>query len=190
MAKLPFIVEPRLKPIMEEIGSEESGKIQVERRGYLTSGEKAFFQQAKQSDQGTSGLINLSRKISRATGLDMTKSYEAVVRVVSGEPGEEIDKVIETDFADELSNVLRDLTNGQTHDEILMAICLIKYRVDPTLDINEVMELHPDIVTGLANLYREEEMRSTQRLMESADDGSEGVEKVAKKPISKAKGMI
>jgi hypothetical protein len=34
MAKLPFVVEPRLKPIIEEIGSEESGKIQIERRGY------------------------------------------------------------------------------------------------------------------------------------------------------------
>ena len=123
MAKLPFVVEPRMKPIMEEIGSEESGKIQIERRGYLTSGEKAFFQQAKQSDSGTSGLINLSRKISRATGLDMTKAYEAVVRIISGAASQEIDAKIENDFAEELSGVLRDLTNGQAHDEILMAMC-------------------------------------------------------------------
>jgi hypothetical protein len=190
MAKLPFVVEPRLKPILEQIGSEESGKIQIERRGYLTSGEKAFFQQAKQSDQGTSGLINLSRKISRATGLDMTKSYEAVVRVISGAQGEEIDKVIENDFADELSGVLRDLTNGQTHDEILMSICLIKYRIDPSFDIEGIMEVHPDIVSGLAELYRQEEAKSTDRLVDAIKDESEGVEKVAKKPTSKAKPMI
>lgn len=190
MAKLPFVVEPRMKPIVEEIGSEESGKIQIERRGYLTSGEKAFFQQAKQSDQGTSGLISLSRKISRATGLDMTKSYEAVVRVISGARGEEIDTKIENDFAEELSSVLRDLTNGQTHDEILMAMCLIKYRINSEFGLDEMLELHPDIVTQLAELYRQEEAKSTDRLIDSSKDEVEATEKVAKKPTSKAKPMI
>jgi hypothetical protein len=190
MAKLPFVVEPRMKPIVEEIGSEESGKIQIERRGYLTSGEKAFFQQAKQSDQGTSGLINLSRKISRATGLDMTKSYEAVIRVISGAAGQDIDAKIENDFAEELSGVLRDLTNGQAHDEILMAMCLIKYRIDSEFGLDEMLKLHPDIVTQLAELYRQEDAKSTDRLVDASKDESEGVEKVAKKPTSKAKPMI
>jgi len=187
MAKLPFVVEPRLKPIIEEIGSEESGKIQIERRGYLTSGEKAFYQQAKQSDNSTSGLISLSRKVARATGLDVTKAYEAVIRVISGSQSEEVDKKIEDEFANELSDLLRDLTNGQTHDEILMAVCLVKYRIDPSFEIDEILSLHPDIINGLAELYRQEDAKSTERLREAAGDEEQGIEKVAKKPISKAK---
>ena len=190
MAKLPFIVEPRLKPIMEEIGSEESGKIQIERRGYLTSGEKAFFQQAKQGDNSTSGLITLARKVARATGLDVTKAYEAVIRVIGGTQSEEVDKKIEDEFAEELSNVLRDLTSGQTHDEILMAMCLIRYRINSEFVIEEMLEMHPDIVTQLAELYRQEEAKSTDRLVDAGKDQLEGVEKVAKKPIPKAKPMI
>lgn len=189
MAKLPFVIEPRLKPIIEEIGSEESGKIQIERRGYLTSGEKAFFQQAKQSDSSTSSLINLARKVSRATGLDLTKAYEAVVRVISGSPKEEIDEKIENDFAEDFSNLMRDLTNGQTHDEILMAICLIKYRIDASFELDEILSLHPDIITGLAGLYREEDAKSTERLTEAGKSNEQGIEKVAKKPTSRAKPM-
>lgn len=189
MAKLPFVVEPRLKPILEEIGSEESGKIQIERRGYLTSGEKAFFQQAKQSDNGTASLISLARKAARATGLDMTKAYEAVIRIIGGQSSEEVDKKIEDEFADELSGVLRDLTNGQTHDEILMAVCLIKYRIDATFELDEILSTHPDIISGLAELYRQEDAKSTDRLIEASKEGEQGIEKVAKKPISKAKPM-
>jgi hypothetical protein len=185
MAKLPFVVEPRLKPIIEEIGSEESGKIQIERRGYLTSGEKAFFQQIKQSDQGTGKLIALSRKISRDLKIEMTKAYEVILRVLSGSSGEEpIDIRVENDYAEELAVILQDLTAGQTSDELVMAACLIRYRIDSEFQINEIMKLHPDIISGLAELYRDEDEKSVDRLMkdEETKDGKEAsLEKVAKK---------
>lgn len=187
MAKLPFVVEPRLKPIIEEIGSEESGKIQIERRGYLTSGEKAFFQQAKQSDNGTTGLIGLARKVARATELDMTKAYEAIVRIIGGQASEEADKKIEDQFSDEISSVVRELTNGQTHDEILMAVCLIKYRIDASFELDEILSMHPDIISGLAELYRQEDAKSIDRLTDASKGEEQGIEKVAKKPISKVK---
>ena len=47
MAPLPFVVEPRRKPIVERVGNEESGVIEIERRGYLTTGEKTFVQQVQ-----------------------------------------------------------------------------------------------------------------------------------------------
>lgn len=181
MAKLPFIVEPRLKPVLEEIGSDESGKIQIERRGYLTSGEKAFFQQVKQSDQGTTHLIALSRKISRAVDSDMTKAYDAVVRILSGKSEGEVDKKIEEEFAEDFSSVIQDLANSQTSDEILMAACLLRYRINSEIDMDDIMKMHPDIITGLANLFREEDSKVLDRLAEKNISKEQTIEKVAKK---------
>ena len=71
-----------------------------------------------------------------------------------------------------------------------MAMCLIRYRINSEFVIEEMLEMHPDIVTQLAELYRQEEAKSTDRLVDAGKDQLEGVEKVAKKPIPKAKPMI
>lgn len=71
MVSLPFVVQPKRKPITERIGSEDSGVIEVIRKGYLTSGEKAFVQQVQQYDNGTSDIVTLSRRIARKHGLTM-----------------------------------------------------------------------------------------------------------------------
>jgi hypothetical protein len=186
MAKLPFIVEPRLKPVIEEIGSEDSGKIQVERRGYLTSGEKAFFQQVKQSDQGTAKLIAMSRKVSQSASLDMSKAYELVIRVLSGGADSDLDREIEEKFAEDFASVIQDLANSQSSDEMLMAACLLRYRVDSEIGMDEIMKMHPDIIQGLADLYRDEENRVLERLTEKEIKEERNIEKVAKKSSPKA----
>jgi hypothetical protein len=186
MAKLPFIVEPRLKPVIEEIGSEDSGKIQVERRGYLTSGEKAFFQQVKQSDQGTAKLIAMSRKVSQSASLDMSKAYELVIRVLSGGADSDLDREIEEKFAEDFASVIQDLANSQSSDEMLMAACLLRYRVDSGIGMDEIMKMHPDIIQGLADLYRDEENRVLERLTEKEIKEERNIEKVAKKSSPKA----
>ena len=48
---LPFVVQPRLAPVIEQVGNEESGIFEIERRGYLTVAEKAMVQQATQGDE-------------------------------------------------------------------------------------------------------------------------------------------
>jgi hypothetical protein len=187
MAKLPFVVEPRLTPVIEEIGSEESGKIEIERRGYLTSGEKAFFQQVKQSDQGTTRLIALSRKVSRAASIEMTEAYDMVIRILSGLGESEVEKKIEEEFAEDFSSVIQDLANSQASDEILMAACLLRYRINSNVEMDDIMKLHPDIIAGLANLYREEDNKVLERLVDKNISKEQSIEKVAKK--SNAKGM-
>lgn len=186
MAKLPFVVEPRLKPVMEEIGSEESGKIKIERKGYLTSGEKAFFQQVKQSDQGTAKLIAISRKVARGTGLDMSKAYALVIRVLSGGAESELDRKIEEEFAEEFSLAIQDLANSQSSDELLMAACMLRYRVDAEFSMEEIMQTHPDIIRGLAVLYQDEESRVLDRLADGEVKEEQNLEKIAKKSSPKA----
>jgi hypothetical protein len=187
MTTLPFVVQPRRKPIVELIGSEESGQIEVERRGYLSTGEKAFVQQVQQFDNGTSEIITVSRRVARKYSLGMDKAYNLVLAIISGLPVEEdADKVliaiIEEDFAEELTGVVRGLAAGQTREELIMAACMLRYRVNPDFEISEVSTVHPDIISGLAALYRDEESRSLEAFNTEKEEGvKESIEEIEKK---------
>lgn len=190
MAKLPFAIEPRLKPIIEKIGDEASGIIEIERRGYLTSGERSFVQQIQTQDDATLNLIGLSRKISKEKGIGLDKAYQLVVDIMTGGANDALSIQVESEFAEEIQTAINKLTTSRLRDEIIMASALLMYRVNSELTIEDVMEIHPDIINGLAELYRDEEMKSIEKLKASRkkanqkeDDGVIlDVEEIEKKP--------
>ncbi len=188
MANLPFVVQPRLAPVVELIGSEESGKIEIERRGYLTSGEKAFVQQVLQYDNGTGELIALARKVARRFSLKLDSAYELVLKVISNNAEGENVTELEEEFAEDLTSVIKNLTNAQAKEELLTATCLIRYRINPEFEMEDIVKLHPDIISGLAKLYKEEEMKSVEKLERSTPDEAaveESVEELEKKPVKR-----
>lgn len=194
MAKLPFVVEPRRKPIVERVGTEESGIIEIERRGYLTTGEKAFFQQVQQYDGGTSEIVTVSRRIARKHSLGMDKAYNLAVSIISGardgtESDQELIEKIEEEFAEDLTSVVKGLAAGQVREDLVMAACLLKYRIDANFDIGDISTVHPDIITGLAALYREEDQRSLEAFKEEdvAPESPTSVEEAEKKPARATK---
>jgi hypothetical protein len=178
MGKLPFVVAPRLRPITERIGSEESGIIEIERRGYLTSGEKNFVQQIIQQDQGTLRLIDLARKVSREKGYDLQGAYELIISAITGAEKTEEAEVIQVEYSNDIQEAIKDITMSKSREDLVMAACLITNRIDPEFNINEVMEIHPDIISGLAILYREEESKSIERLQEASENGDNNEAKV------------
>jgi hypothetical protein len=194
MSVLPFVVQPKRKPILEQIGSDESGKIEVERRGYLTTGERSFVQQVQQADNGTTEIVTLSRRVSRAHGVGMDKAYNLVLQAVSGVTAEspkdqELVAQIEQEFTEDLTSVVKGLAAASVREELVFAACLIKYRIDSDFDISSVSEIHPDIISGLAALYRDEERRSVEAFnVLGGDDGEAAkqqpsIEEVEKKPV-------
>lgn len=192
MVALPFVVQPRRQPIIERIGSEDSGILEVERRGYLTTGEKSFFQQVQQSDGSTSGLITLSRRVARQYGMGMDAAYQAVLGVISGSSSEDEEQEalfrrIDDDFADDLTRAVSEMAAGQLREDMVMAVCIMKYRVNPDFETGDVVTLHPDLISGLAALYRDEEARSieafTAREMPEDEAVDTSVEVVEKKPV-------
>lgn len=193
MARLPFVVQPKRQPILEQIGSEESGLIEIERRGYLTAGEKSFVQQVQQFDNGTTEIITVSRRVARKYGLGMDKAYNLVLTIISGAAADaenaELVRKIEAEFAEDLTGVVKGLAAGQTREELVFAACLVKYRIDPDFEIGEISGLHPDIISGLAKLYREEEARSIDAWqVEHADDQAQPVTSVEEAEKKPAKG--
>jgi hypothetical protein len=188
MATLPFVVQPRRQPILERIGTEESGQIEVERRGYLTAGEKAFVQQVQQFDNGTTEIVTVSRRVARKYALGMDKAYSLVLAIISNAKTEDDELIgqIEEEFAEELTSVVKGLSAGQVREELVMAACLLKYRVNADFEINDIGAIHPDLIGGLATLYREEEARSIEAFSKGEGDEKArpvSVEEAEKKPV-------
>lgn len=180
--KLPFVVQPRLKPVAELIGSPESGQFEVERRGYLTSGEKSFMAQARSADDTSSKIVGLARKVAAKNRLDLTKAYELVSLAIAGntKADPKVTKV-EQDFPEELNEVYNLLTSSQAKEGLLQATCLMMYRVDPDWTIKDTMDLHPDLLQGLVDLYNDEEKQSIEALDPTLQKET-SLEEIEKKP--------
>lgn len=154
---LPFVVQPRLKPILELIGSEESGQIEVERRGYLSVAEKAWTQAIEAEDDTQGRLHRLAIKI--AAELDM-EPQEALGLVANSK----MEDPRLANYHEELLETLDAMAQFSERRKLAGATCLLVNRVDPGWDIEDTFKLHIDIIDGLYQLYIEEESRSLEAL--------------------------
>ncbi len=165
---LPFVVQPRLKPIVEQVGTEESGIIEVERRGYLTVAEKAIAQQATQGDESVRSMYALGSRIARGTGV---QQYQVMKDMIEQPRPDYM-----SDYDDEILECMVEMMAYQERVNIVQATALLICRVDQAWTIEQSMELHPDLVTALALLYNEEDSRSIEALEQAAGDKAEGAE--------------
>ena len=161
MAKLPFVVQPRLQPITEIVGTEESGQIEIKRQGYLSVGEKAFATNAQAEDESMKLLLTFSKKVAAKYNIDLQRSYEAVMASITGN---ETEYSIDEDFGEELSTVMVELVHSEAKKKIVKAYSMLAYRINPELALDEVIELHPDLIEELAELYDDEEAKSVEKL--------------------------
>lgn len=168
MAGLPFVVQPRLQPIVERIGDEDSGIIEVERRGFLSVAEKTFLQQGAGNDEVASHLLKVIRKVSSDLRIPADKAQVLVMDALSGNTNKDKNypKVVENYSAD-LDVVTQIAVQHESKKEYLRAICMIIHRINSDFDLDNVAEIHPTIITGLSKLCEEEENKSTERLIKS-----------------------
>lgn len=156
---LPFVIQPRLSPIIETIGSEESGMIEIERKGYLTVAEKQFVQNAEEDDTSVAQVHLLANKISKSKSCDITDVLTAI-----GGAG---DSSLIEGYEEETRKVLTSMILHQERQQLIHAACLLMLRLESEITMDDVLGLHPDMLTGLALLYREEEAKSIEALEEA-----------------------
>lgn len=154
--KLPFVVQPRLSPITEVIGTDECGKIEMQRKGYLSVGEKAMVQAATSGEESIAQLYALAGRIARAKN---KKQGDVFSEILSPDRPEYMD-----DFADEIAGQLVSLSAYQERLSLIQSTALLINRVDENWTIQDTMELHPDLIANIAILYHEEEQKSTEKL--------------------------
>ena len=155
--KLPFVVEPRLEPIMERIGHDDIGVLEIKRQGYLTVAEKAFIQAANQGD-GTFATVNA---ISHRIANKANTTPEAVLAAL--QVGD-IDPSLFSDCEDDLAEIIQLMTLYNEKVSLVQATAMITYRLNPHWTMDDTLEEHPSIVAQLAELCRDEEAKNTDVL--------------------------
>ena len=191
MTKLPFVVEPRTKSAIDRIGNEDIGILEIERKGYLSVQERNFVQQIQGSDQGSMIIVKLSKKVGKRHGLDLEAAYNLVISCINPDEATdhspELRAQVEEEFAEDISTMISGLASMQSKSELVEALCILVHRVNANLTPNDLQEIHPDLIVELSKFYKEEYIKSTERLKElnsseesEGNDSSESVKKPRK----------
>lgn len=182
---LPFVVKPRLAPITETLGSEESGKIEIERRGYLTVAEKSYYQQAMSGDTSMAEVQAIARRIARQHGMEYLAVMEMIGKAMAGGEVAEHEKILE-ESREEIAVIIMTLMQSQERQRACQALTLLINRIDGDLDPSEVFKLHPDLIDDLVALFGDEEKKSVEAL-ESAQRSLADVEPTAVEEVAEGK---
>ena len=165
---LPFVVQPRLEPIVERLGTEETGIIEILRKGYLTVAEKSITQGALNGDVSVRNMYALAGRIGRETG----KPQAVVAKDLIEQDREEyLDP-----YAEEISDCIMEMVAFQQRVSIIQATALIMCRIDTDWTVEETMEMNPELVADLALFYSEEDSNTTDALEAAANEESGAVE--------------
>ena len=151
MANLPFVVQPKRKPVKYRVGNEESGVVEINRRGYLTVAEKSFVQGAMAGDETSSRLHVLVRKIVQETGVPYERVFDEIT-----DPNQEY---LEP-YNEEILACVHGMQNYNNRMAIVTSTALLVNRVDTEWTVEDTLGLHPDILEGLHELYQMEDEKS------------------------------
>jgi hypothetical protein len=173
MAKLPFVVAPRLQPEVIEIGDESTcGTIEIERKGYVTVGEKAFLSAQLAEDNSTNLILSLSKKAATHFKVDVQKAYEAIAESFDTSSSNSLANKIQEKYQEEYIALLNSIIAAEQRKKLMQAYCMILYRINPDFSANEFFELDPGLIEALSNHYRSEEMRTDEVIESKKEDSS------------------
>lgn len=175
MAKLPFVVAPRIEPEIVQLGNETCGIIEIERRGYVTAGEKAFVNSQLAQDDITSRVVDLCRKICSSHKVDMQKAYETVNVLFSGKTSRGLASKVQQEYSDEISEIITSMVAGEERKRLIHAFCMILYRVEGDFTAQDLYDLDPQLVNALSDFYEKEESRSINKITDALVNEDEEV---------------
>lgn len=164
--QLPFVVAPRREPITEVLGSDESGKIEIIRRGYLTVAEKSFMQQATAGDETVSNLHRLAGKVSREKGIQA----QEVVQILSS--GDLANEAL-VGFDEDVDNLIQSMSVFEERRKAVAASCMIYFRISQDWTVDQTMGLHPDLIDALYLLFLQEDAKSTEGFDREEEESGE-----------------
>lgn len=167
--ELPFVVRPRLAPIIELVGDEKTGQLEIERRGYITVGEKAMVQQTMEGSRSFGGLLELAEEISR----ENDKNPQEVLDDISKTPSPEYLKL----WMPQVAQCLSEIEIETSKRQIIQATTILVSRVDEKWTVDDTLNLNDDLIVALSNFYIEEERKDVKKLEGAVEKkGAEGNE--------------
>ena len=167
MSKIPFVLKPKKEPVKEVVGTEETGAVEVLRRDFLTVGEKSLVQGANVQSGAFRELQALAARIAEKQGVSVAAVMEAMAKGT-------ILELAGAGMADELGEVLERMQTAQYRRQVVCALAILMYRVDADISMDDVMDLHPDLIAALAAFYEEEEARTWEGYSQPTEEAQEG----------------
>lgn len=166
---LPFVVEPKFEPIIELIGSDESGKFEIQRKGYLTVAEKAIVQGSNSEDGPMRKAVDKLREIAEKAGVSLNQVFHDMSSGTAAEylQGHETDLLLVTELFQQYED----------RQKLVTATALILTRLDADWKAEDTVKLHPDIIDDLHKLYNEEDSRCVDAMKATLDDRAEETER-------------
>jgi len=179
MAKLPFVIAPRMKSRLVRLGNEELGVIEIEKRGYLSVAEKSFVDSVMQGSDGVSNMVRLASKVARERKISVEKAYNIIVEIISGKTSDSVSTKVGNDYGDEISDIQSQMIDSMQRKSIACTTVLIQSRIYSEWTVEDTMQLQPELLVEFANLYDEEERKitDTEEKKDPEDEASEIVGK-------------
>ena len=160
MAKLPFVVAPKVKTCKVSLGSEEAGIVEIEKRGYLSVAEKSFVDSILQQSDGVTQIVKLASTIARERKSSVETAYTQVIAVMSNEDSTKAQQEIAYKYANDISEIQSTMIESMSRKAIACTTILIQTRIDSKWTIEDTMSLHPDLLDEFARFYDSEESKS------------------------------
>jgi hypothetical protein len=177
MAKLPFVVQPKRNIEVIQIGDEESGIIEIERKGYLSVAEKAFVDSFMQGSDGVSYIVQLANRLSRELKVAPEKAYLAITEAMAGKLDSKVAVTVNENYGQELSVATAKMSDSMQRRAIAAATILLQTRVNHEWTVDDTLGLDPIILDDLSKLYDREENKETVKPKTDIEEAAEIVGK-------------
>lgn len=159
MARLPFIVEPKARPIKIKIGNEDVGIFEIERRGYLSVAEKSFVESFTSSSGSLREIVKVSNNISNTNKVSREQAYRSLMNVMSGAIESKLEKDVASKFADEIAELTALMADVQAKRMLAISTILLQSRVAPEWTLDDTLDLDQETLEQLTELYDQEEAK-------------------------------
>lgn len=180
MRELPFVVRPKAAFRDVEVGTEESGIIKIQKRGYLTVAEKSFVDGVTQGSDGMSEIVTLAKKGARKYKKSTEEMFNVIMDTMSGNITTKLHAEVDDDFGRELSDIAISLSEAMQRRSLAASTILIQSRINPEWTVEDTVGLHPDLLEKLLEFYNEEEAKVPPKAEEPKDEIEEAAQIVGK----------
>ena len=159
MAKFPFVIAPKIKTCKVRLGNEETGVIEIEKRGYLSVAEKSFVDSVLQQSDGVTQIVKLASTIARNRKISVETAYTQVVAAISAEKKTKAQEEIAAEYAREISDIQSGMMESMSRKSIACTTILIQTRINPDWTIEDTMTLQPELLAEFNRFYDSEEAK-------------------------------
>jgi hypothetical protein len=170
MAKLPFVIAPKMKSYPVRLGNEDVGVIEIEKRGYLSVAEKSFVDSVMQGSDGVTSMVRLASKVARDKKISVEKAYNLIIGIISGSDSTALAKAVSTTYGDEISDIQSQMADSMQRKSIACATVLIQSRINSEWTVDDTMQLQPELLVEFSAFYDEEEQKVERKESQSSEE--------------------